>query len=247
MKKTKDLFSDHAQDYARFRPSYPADLFDYLLSITSNRDLAWDAATGNGQIAIQLANSFKKVIATDISAQQLAHAPVLPGIVYAQSRAEKSDITAGTVNLITVGQALHWFSIPEFFQEVKRVIHPTGVLACFGYGLLQGPRVIQSEIEKLYYKTLDGYWPPERHWIETSYAGIGIPFSGEYTSTTSFRWSVSQLLGYLSTWSAVKAYERETGRSPLEYFRQLIGKDPDKEYKFTFPVFLKTWHPALDV
>ena len=55
----KDLFSAHSGLYARYRPDYPAELFDYLTSLVENKELAWDCATGNGQAAKVLSEHFK--------------------------------------------------------------------------------------------------------------------------------------------------------------------------------------------
>jgi hypothetical protein len=40
--------SGHAAEYREFRPAYPPELFTYLASLTSGRQLAWDCGTGNG-------------------------------------------------------------------------------------------------------------------------------------------------------------------------------------------------------
>ena len=71
MTKFKDHFSGHAVEYAKFRPHYPDELFEYLALISPRHELAWDCATGNGQAAVGLARHFDSVIATDASAQQL--------------------------------------------------------------------------------------------------------------------------------------------------------------------------------
>ncbi|MEX0681015.1 MAG: hypothetical protein WD097_06500 [Balneolales bacterium] len=65
----KDNFSEQSNQYAEFRPLYPEELFDFLLSLVPDRYSAWDCGTGNGQVAGQLANYFDKVAATDISRQ----------------------------------------------------------------------------------------------------------------------------------------------------------------------------------
>ena len=70
----KDHFSRQAADYAEFRPRYPREMFEYLGTITPTRDIAWDCATGNGQAAVELANVYNHVIATDASQSQIANA-----------------------------------------------------------------------------------------------------------------------------------------------------------------------------
>src|SRR5262245_23396623 len=58
----RDHFSRQATDYAKFRPRYPQELFDYLGSIAPGRHLAWDCGTGSGQAAVGLASVFNHVI-----------------------------------------------------------------------------------------------------------------------------------------------------------------------------------------
>src|SRR5262249_17481483 len=70
----KHLFSWQAGDYARFRPTYPAALYDWLATLPAERRLAVDVGTGNGQAAIELATRFERVIGVDPSEAQLANA-----------------------------------------------------------------------------------------------------------------------------------------------------------------------------
>ena len=50
--KTDGDFSRQASTYARHRPRYSPRLFEYLASLTTEHDLAWDCGTGNGQAAV---------------------------------------------------------------------------------------------------------------------------------------------------------------------------------------------------
>ena len=79
----KDHFSSSSDQYARYRPHYPQAFFDYLNTIVPVKQIAWDAGTGNGQVAIQLAKSFAKVYATDISQNQLDQAPCVDNQAHA--------------------------------------------------------------------------------------------------------------------------------------------------------------------
>ncbi|MEK7716601.1 MAG: SAM-dependent methyltransferase, partial [Pseudomonadota bacterium] len=67
----KDHFSQHAGDYARYRPDYPEALFAFLTKSVTQHELAWDCGTGNGQAALGLAGHFDRVIATDPSQTQI--------------------------------------------------------------------------------------------------------------------------------------------------------------------------------
>jgi methylase of polypeptide subunit release factors len=67
-------YSSFAKGYAESRPRYPAELFSYLASLVGRRSLAWDCATGSGQAALELVKHFNRVIATDVSGEQIRHA-----------------------------------------------------------------------------------------------------------------------------------------------------------------------------
>ncbi len=47
-----DLFSTQSDLYAKYRPTYPVELIDYILSFVKEKNMVWDCATGNGQAAV---------------------------------------------------------------------------------------------------------------------------------------------------------------------------------------------------
>jgi ubiquinone/menaquinone biosynthesis C-methylase UbiE len=151
----KDHFSKQAADYAKFRPRYPKELFRRLASIAPDTQLAWDCATGTGQAAIELAEFFDRVIATDASEKQIANAERHPRVEYRAATAEESGLDAASVDLVTVAQALHWFDLDRFYAEVRRVLKPQGLLAATAYKLAK----ISPEIDLIvnhYYSDIVG-------------------------------------------------------------------------------------------
>ena len=168
----KDNFSKQSSIYAQFRPGYPSQLFDFLFQNYQNFDCAWDCATGNGQIATHLAERFKHVDATDISENQLKNATQKPNIQYRLGQAEAPDFPTHRFDLITVGQAAHWFDFERFYPEVRRVIKPGGLLALVGYNLLRIDPATEKVIDHFYHDILAGCWDAERHWVEKSYATL---------------------------------------------------------------------------
>jgi len=218
MSSFKDHFSGHAAEYARFRPQYPEALFEWLASLPARCDHAWDCGTGSGQAARGLARWFSKVTATDASAEQLERAEPCDRVSYAVARAESSGIDAGSVDLVGVAQALHWFDLEKFYAEVRRVARPGGVFAGWCYGLSRIAPEVDAVIEHLYTDIVGSYWPPERRFIEEQYRTLPLPFPAisapPFAMTAD--WSLNDLIGYLRTWSAVQAYRREKGADPLE-------------------------------
>jgi ubiquinone/menaquinone biosynthesis C-methylase UbiE len=239
----KDNFSTQAQAYARYRPDYPEALYQHILAKVGRRERALDLATGNGQAAAVLARHFGQVEATDISAAQLAQAPALPNVRYQVASAEQCPFPDQSFDLVTVAQAFHWFWFEIFFEEMRRILRPGGVLAVWGYGLNHIEPAIDAEVWRFYEETVGPYWDPERRHIEQQYQNIHFPF--ESLASPMFaqtkHWQLSDLAGYLNSWSAVQHFAKARGYNPVEDFvASLETRWPAQETKaVTFPIFLK--------
>jgi ubiquinone/menaquinone biosynthesis C-methylase UbiE len=206
----KDYFSRQSQDYARFRPHYPDELLAFLSGLVDEHDLAWDCATGNGQVATALTKYFRKVYASDGSAAQIQNAKKQEGVEYLIATAESTPFPDHAINLITVAQAFHWFDSESFFQEVKRVLKPQGILALWCYDYFRLPHAspnLQHHLDN-FYAEIDSFWPPERVIVKEGYGVIPFPFTDVETPPFSMSvvWTAEQVLGYFSTWSAVQRY-----------------------------------------
>ncbi len=237
-----DRFSGHADLYAQYRIDYPADLYDFILSFVGERQTAWDCATGNGQVASVLAGLFTQVEATDISDAQLARAVQVPNIHYQVSPAEQTPFANHSFDLITVAQALHWFNVPVFHQEVRRVAKPGAVLAEWGYGLVKIGDDLDPLLLDFYRNRIGSYWDPQRKYIDNAYATLPFPFSDVHRQTFTARrsWSLERFLNYLRTWSAVRQYMHENGHDPVtvlgDTLKPLWGGG---ERETNFPIFLR--------
>lgn len=213
----QDHFSGHAGGYAAARPRYPNALFAWLASHCARRDLAWDAGCGNGQASVALAPHFARVIGTDPSAAQIDAADRAPNVEYRVEPAEAPTLDDASCDLVTVAQALHWFDLPAFYAQVRRVLRPGGVIAAVTYGLSRVNAGVDAAYRRLYVDVLEGYWPPERQHVEDGYASLPFPF--ERIAVPAFemrvRWDLPAYLAYLRTWSATQRYRRETGVDPV--------------------------------
>ena len=221
----KDHFSTRAAAYRHYRPGYPDALYALLAGRSPRCRLAWDCATGSGQVARGLAPRFAAVVATDASFSQLREAVWHPRIAYRVAQAESAPFAERSVDLVTVAQALHWFHIDAFFTEVRRVLVPGGLLAVWRYGLLSVSPPVDELIGYLYREVLGDYWPPERRLVESGYDGLKLPFERMAVPAFSMsaHWCLPQLLGYLGTWSAVRAYRRARGEDPLAALSKPLG------------------------
>lgn len=230
----KDHFSVQAPDYARFRPTYPAELFAWLAGVAPSRAAAWDCGTGSGQAAVGLAAHFDRVVATDPSQSQLDHAQPHAKVSFRRTAAESSGLDAASVDLLTVAQAIHWFDLERFYVEAKRVLKPRGVIAVWTYTLLDVEAGVDELITDFYRNVVGPYWPPERKMVDDRYRSLPFPFepiaAPGFSITTE--WSRDDLLGYLGTWSATRACMRATGSDPLpDLERRLEPLWPDRDLK----------------
>ncbi|MBU7571382.1 MAG: class I SAM-dependent methyltransferase [Flavobacterium sp.] len=220
----KDNFSNQASEYSKFRPSYPPELIEHIVSFTESREMALDVATGNGQIAQKLSEYFQTVYATDISENQLQHAKQLLNVIYKKLPAERTDFLDKQFDLITVAQAIHWFDFDQFYAEVYRILKPNGIFAVVGYGLFSTNEESDKILSDFYYNIVGPFWDAERKYLDENYQTIPFPFEELETLhfQNKFTWTFEQLVGYLETWSAVEHYKAHNNENPIDLIRKKL-------------------------
>ena len=242
---SKDLFSSHAQDYAKYRPTYPTELLEYISSLAPGKEVALDVATGNGQAAVLLAKYFNKVFATDLSEKQIAEAEAHPRITYSVSPAETTPFTDNSFDAITIAQAYHWVNHERFAEEVKRIGKNQAIVAVIGYNLFRCANAqVTKVVDDFYYNVTDPYWEPERKYVQHLYKTAPFYFD-ELPAPTHFKmqtqWTIEQVEGYINTWSAIKKFIKLNESNPvpelMEDVRRVWGAD--EKLQFDFPLALR--------
>lgn len=125
-------FSGRVESYRLHRPGYPAAVVDLLARECGlgERSLIADIAAGTGLLAeIFLARGFR-VIAVEPNRQMREACAALtsqsPHLKCIDGSAEASGLADQSVDLITVGQAMHWFDLERARREFVRVLRPGG-------------------------------------------------------------------------------------------------------------------------
>lgn len=242
--KFKDYFSDDSAGYAAYRPSYPIELIHELANISPGTERALDCACGTGQLSVLLTNRFAEVVATDASATQIANAQRHDQVLYRKALAEKSGLPAASADLITVAQAAHWLDLEKFYNEARRVAKPNAALALITYGIMHIEDDLNHHIQHFYHHIAGPYWPPERRHVEDGYRNIIFPFDEIPFPQLAIEvdWPLADLLGYIHTWSAVKAAEKALGAKPIEQFSDILHQnwgDPNSTRRIVWPLSVR--------
>ncbi|MGG6298188.1 class I SAM-dependent methyltransferase [Leptolyngbya sp. AN02str] len=242
----KDYFSATAQDYARYRPQYPSALYDFVASLVSRHDAAWDCATGNGQVALGLTPHFRHIYATDASKAQIDNAFPHPSIGYSVGLAEASGLPDQCADIVTIGSAMHWLDPDRFYPEVYRVVRPGGAIAMW---CIERPSVphttpkLQAAIAE-FYTLLEPVIPPEIKLVQAGYQTLPFPFEEVETPQIiqTVEWTANELVGYFSTWSATQHFVQRYGPEAIaQRFNHicLAWGDRTTAKAITWPMFLR--------
>ncbi|CAK7340202.1 unnamed protein product [Dovyalis caffra] len=278
-----ELFIKQAKQYAKTRPNYPQELFQFIASKTPTHDLVWDVGTGSGQAArsvssliypplflslnnvlidasfFQLAGIYKNVVGTDTSLKQLEFAPKLPNVRYqhtppvmSMAELEQTLSTQSSVDLVTIAQAMHWFDLPAFYQQVKWALKkPHGVIAAWCYTIPEVNDSVDSVFNPFYYVDSDPYWEPQRKLVDDKYMSIDFPFepvegtdhTGPFNFVAEKLMDLDEYFTYLRSWSAyetAKAKGVELLRDDvIENFKRAWNEDGHGRKVVKFPVHLK--------
>lgn len=131
-------FDAWADDYDRYRPTYPVELFALIgreLALPA-RPVVADLGAGTGRASLAMAALGWTVTAVepgrpmlDVLAARAAHEG-LP-VATVQGTAEATGLEPTSVDLATAAQAFHWFDKPAALAEMARIVRPGGGLALF--------------------------------------------------------------------------------------------------------------------
>ncbi len=165
-------------------------------------------------------------------------------VEYRVAPAENSGLQSGAVDLIMVAQALHWFDLPRFYEEVRRVLKNSGVLAASAYKFFHITPEIDRLVNHRYHDEVVGsFWSPERALIE-KFEELPFPFPETKTPSCELiaQWKLEHLMGYLRSWSATQRFIAATQRDPLDEIAHELRDawgTPNQPRKVVWPLTLR--------
>ena len=127
----QERFSDRAEDYAKYRPSYPSEVIDCLLQGLARQKplIAADIGAGTGISSRLLADRGVKVIAIEPNEVMRQAAKLHPLVQFKDGSAENTKLKENSIDLITCFQAFHWFNPEQSLTEFARILKPGGTIA----------------------------------------------------------------------------------------------------------------------
>jgi ubiquinone/menaquinone biosynthesis C-methylase UbiE len=125
-------FSRTVENYVRYRPTYPQAMVEFLQAtcqLTNAATIA-DVGSGTGRVAeVFLKNGYHVFGVEPNTEMRLASQHALrnyPRFISVAATAEETTLESQSVDLITVGQAFHWFKRERARQEFARILKPQG-------------------------------------------------------------------------------------------------------------------------
>lgn len=259
--------------YNKFRPQYPTTLFasiakllrkgsDGLLTAGGEGfpSRALDIGTGTGQAMSGLSPMFREIVGVDPSQSQVAAAAKYPNVSYAVGGAESFVLPndrewRGTVSLITVAQALHWFDMPKFLAHVDHFLAPGGLLATWTYATNHlKPQAAHDALHEMDKMLLaNGHWPPERRHVDDNYRELKSVIAEKYPCILDVSFgdqkksTVEAFISYLGTWSGIQRYVKQTGDSKVlpSLKEKFLAASPTGELEVTVPFTLLVFQKSV--
>ncbi|KAI6646128.1 hypothetical protein LOD99_9479 [Oopsacas minuta] len=242
--------SSHAENYSMYRLGYPEELKQSILTFMadngcnqSDTRLLLDIGCGTGISTRLFSDSCTSCWGVDISYEQLKQAISRKGrnVFYLMSLAESTCFKDNTFDLITVGQAWHWFDADRFNEEVKRILAPHGCIAVYGYSF---PTILnhdkaQEILYKFYTVTLAPYWSERRELVRSHYSSLVLPFKTKFRNdnlSINVKVTLNGLLNYIDTTSAAHLMNKiNPGNTITKDFKQELavaigGSDVSKDF-----------------
>src|SRR6516165_3649902 len=126
MKSPTDRFSDRVENYAKYRPDYPAAMLQSLVKSVPAPARVADIGSGTGILTAQLLEAGYEVFAVEpnrpmakAAGRELGQRPEFHSV---PGTAEATTLESGSVDLITCAQSFHWFDQEKTRSEFKRVL-----------------------------------------------------------------------------------------------------------------------------
>jgi ubiquinone/menaquinone biosynthesis C-methylase UbiE len=128
----KQRFSNRVADYVRYRPGYPTAVLDVLrkeCGLRPGYDIA-DIGSGTGFLSELFLKNGNRVYGVEPNTEMRQageeYLASYDGFASIEGSAESTTLDDASVDLVTAGQAFHWFEQTAARREFSRILKPAG-------------------------------------------------------------------------------------------------------------------------
>ncbi|WP_267224106.1 class I SAM-dependent methyltransferase [Dyella silvae] len=186
--KPTERFSDRVAEYVRYRPDYPMAMLEWLQREhgVSSHWLVADIGAGTGISSKLFLDGGHRVIAVEPNEPMRMAAEQWLGdnerFRIVDGRATETGLDSGSVDLVAVAQAFHWFDQAAARREFQRILRPGGLAAIIwnsrrlvGTPFLEGYESLLKTYGTDYTSVAERYGdePRMRAWFGAGYLGMG--------------------------------------------------------------------------
>lgn len=232
------VFGQEAQEYHRWRPSYPPEAVDWVVP-TGARDVL-DLGAGTGKLTALLARPCLQVQAAEPDLRMLAvlrrH---LPNVKAHHAPAERLPIADDSLDAVLVADAWHWFPHAQAIAEVRRVLRAGGRLAL----IWNTPQLATGWTSQV------AQFDPDADTRRSAPTPTGLPADDVETAVFSWDWQVDAetVAGSLGTNSAYLRADPEHRRRHMQHAAEVVTAACQVAGTPTIPWPQRTtcirWHP----
>lgn len=134
VKDSKKFYYGKQEDYSKYRPTYPTELFDFLsLEYDMKNKVIVELGAGTGKFS-KIASSYCNKIYyvepnVDMINKGKEYCNECNNIVYINKSAEFTELPENSADIIFAVQSFHWFDKQKLKQEVSKILKPNGNFA----------------------------------------------------------------------------------------------------------------------
>ena len=130
MTNSCERFGDRVADYDAYRPGYPSEAVEWLVSQTGidHGSVVADIGAGTGLFTRAILPFIGLACAVEPNAAMREAAETAlgwqPNFRSVAGSSARTGLEAASVDLITAAQAFHWFDVPSTIAEFRRIARP---------------------------------------------------------------------------------------------------------------------------
>lgn len=151
----KGDFTNLADDYAKFRPSYNKDVVKLIISAVNNNLVDMqvaDVGAGTGIFTKCLIDAgVKNIVAVEPNEKMRKAGIKFLGdkIEYRANTAESTGLESKSVDLVSMASSFHWTQPEDALREFDRILSPEGIFSALWNPRLTEHSSIENEVQKL--------------------------------------------------------------------------------------------------